>query len=64
MRLLSGALSRNRERLGGGGCGWGGVELERYKANHYGHYGKGVLSDKRVQYIKVLHNHLSGYNRP
>lgn len=25
--------------------------------------GKGVLSDKRVQYIKVLHNHLPGYSR-
>ena len=39
------------------------MELERYKANHYGHYGEGVLSDKRVQYIKVLHNHLPGYNQ-
>ena len=62
MKSLSGAVIRKRKReikvMGGGG-----VELESKKANLYGHYSKGVLSGERVQYIKVLHNHLPGYNR-
>ena len=61
MKSLSGALIRKRERERGGGRG--GVELERYKANHCEHYSKDMLCDKRVQCIKVLHNHLPGYNR-
>jgi len=61
MNSLSGAVIRKRKR--DRGVGGGGVESESQKANHYGHYSKGVLSGERVQYIKVLHNHLPGYNR-
>ena len=62
MKSLSGAVIRKRKReieVWGGG----GVELESQKANYYGHNSKGVLSGKRVQYMKVLQYHLPGYNR-
>ena len=39
-----------------------GVQLESWKANHYGDYGKVLLSDQKVHYIKVFHNYLPGYN--
>ena len=46
------SLERDREGAEGGGGGrGGGMEFERQKANHNGHYGKGVYSTLRYYTI-------------